>query len=348
MRRSSTFSSETLKLEGYRPWALIAVLILATVFEFGFARQREIWTSVENTPTGLIAVQDGIAAQMDVPRVVVLGNSRMIDAVLPKQLDRELGLADQSTFNLSIQAGRPFDYLSFYERHRQRLASAELMILGLDDQMFSQEMDSAEQRFRLQASLEQRSDYQGARRLSFLAGWGFASLDVGAPALSMLRTALRGRGAVQLNDDLRVAWARQVEDGPLEIERGELDRLVQLYYGQWELSPSQVGYLTELIEACRQDGKDVLLVRPPVRDAYRDRVLALEPERFERASRVYEALGVEPLLFDRASELSMVPTHFVDYGHLSETGGAFFTRVVATEIRRAFPELSAGPELDGP
>lgn len=342
MRPSSIFSSETLRLRGYRPKALLATVLLVGLFELGVARRAELWIRVPNTPTGLIGVQDRIASLMESPEVIVLGNSRMIDAVLPEPFDQRLGLPEQSTYNLSIQAARPFDYLSFYRRNRERLAGVGLVILGLDDQMLSQEMDSSEQRFRLQADLGERRSYQGRKRLSFTAGWFFRSLDVGAPATSMLRTVARGGSRVELAPDLRIVWTRRAERGPEAMPVAELDRVVHLYYSEWELSPSQIDYLAELIDALLEDGKRVLMVRPPVRDEFRDRVLELEPERFARAAEAYRRLPVEPLLFDRAGELAMEPWHFIDYGHLSESGSLLFTEILAERVAGAYPELFGG------
>lgn len=340
MRPSSTFSSETLQLAGFRPWGLFAALLICLAFEVGVARQGRIWTAVHNSPTGLVAVQDRIAERMESPLVVVLGNSRMIDAVRPAQLDRELGLPPQSSYNLSLQAGRPFDFLTFYTRHRSRLAEAELLLVGLDDQMFSQRMDTAEQRFRFLSTLEQRWRYKGQKRLSFIAGSFVRSLDLGGSLWSMGRNALRRRTEVALTDDLRIRMASPRRQGAAQIPQSEIDRIVDLYYSRWALSPSQVEYLEELVELCREDGVAVLFLRPPARDGYFERARQLEPVRFARAMATYDSLPVAPLLFESASELALRPEDFTDYGHFSDSGGAVFTRAMADVIRRALPGLA--------
>lgn len=343
MRPSSTFSFDTLQLAGFRPWAAIMTLVMLLGVELGISRQAWVWTHILNSPTGLVAVQDDlIIPNFERPTIVVMGNSRMIDAVSPQMLESNLSLPPESVMNLSLQAGRPFDFLSCYQRNRERLNRSGLLIVGLDDWMFSDQMDTAEQRFRYLATLKQRWEYQGKKRRSFVAGWYVRTMDAGGPMLRTIRSLLRRQEPVLLGDDCRLVFHEQVEHGPEEVPLETLEELVYKYYGKFAPNASQVAYLNELVELARADGVGVMFVRPPLRDQFVDLVTQQQAAQLGQARALQEGLVEVPLAwYDRASELNMPETAFRDYGHMASDGARMFATILSEQIEQCFPEVVA-------
>jgi len=64
----------------------------------------------------------------------------------------------------------------------------------------------------------------------------------------------------------------------------------------------------------------------------------MRPQVSAELSRLFDwarqEYGVVALSFDRASDLGLQPTDFLDYGHLSGRGARIFTRHLADQLRQ--------------
>src|SRR5882762_9647086 len=133
--RSSIFSFETLSLDPrLRPAGAITALVVLLLIDVFVARTDWIWARAPDSQGGMLdAVEAMIIRPAPPPRVLIMGSSRIHDAVLPRTMERILGLSEGTVLNLGISAGTPFDALTLYRRNRDQLRHAKAIVIGTDD-----------------------------------------------------------------------------------------------------------------------------------------------------------------------------------------------------------------------
>jgi len=314
-----------------RPGALVAIALLAAV-ELGVARSTWLWSSNEASPSGVVdALERHVIDAAAHPAVVLLGNSRTRDAVIPRQLERELGAETGSVLNLGLTGGSLFDSMMLYQRNRAKLGSARWVVVQVEQNAFLPVRPR--ERFRRFASLGDRVrllDFE--ERASVVLGFFWKTYDAQAP----LKRFLRGEGGgsrLAIGADGRVQWREDaVETGPETLD----------FTAQWqpprslEVDPLAVSFLQRLLDMIEADGPRVAFFRSPVRDDYLDAggeyAEQLEATMQQVLTRI--APDVPRMLYHRGSELGIANTGFYDYGHATESSAVRITSTLATDLKR--------------
>ncbi|MFQ5766781.1 MAG: hypothetical protein ACE5ID_02205 [Acidobacteriota bacterium] len=341
MFRSSIFSFETLTLKGFRPRGLVLCILALGVIEFGLARTEWLWALEPRSESGIVdAMERHVIRTAERPRIIILGNSRLRDALAPRVLEEALGLSRGSVLNLSLTAGEPFDSMVLYRRNRDRFSSCRLLILGLDDWNLLGEPAATERVRRFATFKERWRWFHGDDRWSLLVGWIWRTYDARIPLRRFMKFAWLFRiAALPFGPDGRVIWRdEEPAVGPL-VAPGLLARARSLYEGRHEGGEMARDAFHETISMARTDGLGILIIRPPLRDA-----LVRERERLAPDLRVkFKAYlkklvdsdhGISLLIYDGGEAAGLGPKDFLDYGHMTASGASRFSRQVALRMRQ--------------
>ncbi|MCC7407269.1 MAG: hypothetical protein IT442_04310 [Phycisphaeraceae bacterium] len=348
MSHSSTSSFRSFDLRGLRPGGALFCLALLTVVEVGFARQEWLWSKFPKSPSGIIDVlEDKVIKPAGDPVVIVLGNSRTRDAVIPIVMEQELGLERGEVLNLSVTAGEPFDSFVLYERNRDTMRKANLVVLAVEEWQLNDDRAISE-RYRRFASLQDRLSYPDRQlKSSLVAGWLWRTFDARKPlgrlAKEMVLSADR---SAPIGDDGRVVWRTDdPELGEPEIElKADLERAYGGFVAGRMKQTTGYEYLRRVIKMASEDNVAVALVSPPHRDAFIDLLPdvrgAVADVAFQDVLTDLAAQGdnIEVSVITRASELDMPDTYFVDYGHMVKRGAEVYTEYLSRWLRENYDE----------
>ncbi len=138
-----------------------------------------VWDFNEYSSTGTItALERRIIAKAPAPKIVLLGNSRMRDAIAPRQLEDELGCNKGTVMNLAVSAGGTFEAKALYERNKRKLSRADLVVLNVDT-WYLDETEPPTMNVRRFGSLADRLGIYGWQETaSLVVGWAWRSYDV--------------------------------------------------------------------------------------------------------------------------------------------------------------------------
>ncbi|MCA9537262.1 MAG: hypothetical protein KC620_00155, partial [Myxococcales bacterium] len=146
--------------------APLLCLSLLAAFEIGVARDERIWSAAPRTASGVFAVLEAqVIEPAEAPQVVLLGSSRVRDAVPPRALEAALGLPRGAVLNLGLTSGTPLDALTLYRRHRDKLGRARVLLLGVEDWYLNGAMPPTDRERRFATWAERVGDYVGEVRL---------------------------------------------------------------------------------------------------------------------------------------------------------------------------------------
>ncbi len=342
MSRSFISSSDTLHPAGLRPLgAGIAVAILLLV-ELAVGRREWIWTAVRGSDMGLIhLIEQEVIPSAPRPRVLLLGSSRMRDAVLPLQLARLLGVPAGSVLNLGMASGTPFDGLTLYRRHREKLSQAHVLVVSAEDWYVNAGISPRDSDRRFATLRERATDYSLEDSLALIVGWFWRTYDARYAIARWLQCQFdECEGSAYVGPDGRVIYDREDPlEGPHELNVTEhVDR----FYQNYEWSEGRLNQLARLVAEARRDGLRVIVVQFPYRDEYLAAVRDRHAEAYEQyLQRLRRLEGAELLLYETASDAGIAPTYFRDYGHMTPLGAALMTERLGEAIAGAAPARPA-------
>ncbi len=355
----SIFSSESLDLRGLRPWGMATCFVLLGVVEFGFARRESLWSRFPKSPSGIVDVleQEVIAKARD-PVIIILGDSRSRDAVLPTVLEQELGLRRTNVLNLSLTAGDPFDSYVLYRRNRAQFRKAKLLLLALEDWHLKDDRAIPE-RYRRFATLEDRMSFADRRQvLPLLVGWLWRTLDARKPLGRLIKeTVLRRDRSAPIDDEGRVVWrTNDPEVGPETVDmRDDLNRAYSGFKPEEMEQSGALGHVRRILDMAAEDGLEVVMICPPFRSAFIDarremfqqqwasneKEQSTLEEVFQKAlhelAAHYQHVRVYVVL--RARDLNIPDTCFIDYGHMLRRGAELYSQTLAQWLRKQYPSL---------
>lgn len=333
---SSTSSSKSLDLAGFRPWAVLIAAALLLVVELGVARADWVWRRLPRSDAGVIdALEREVIHHAPTPRILVLGNSRMRDAIPPRQLEAHLGLEEGDVLNASLTAGAIHDSRLMYRRNRDIFSGAEVLVVGIEDWNLRvipsptpRDKRFNDLRYRIEA-------YRGKVRQGMIVNWAWRSF--GFPWTdAVLDTSRRDRSPLRFDEDGRVVW--RDDDPEWGPEEDDSVPNAQRRYERFEWAEADLNCLVDLVREAREDGLHVVVVRPPLRDSFMDLRDEWQPgleEEFRR--RIREALapfdGVDIVFDERASDAGMPEIAFYDFGHMAWGGAAIYTERLAGQLR---------------
>jgi hypothetical protein len=334
MSRSSIFSFDTLRLTGLRPYGAIFAIALLVAVEVFVARGEMVWSFAQNSQPGIVdAMEHLVIDKAENPQIVVLGDSRDRDAIVPGVLARELGIPSSDVLNLSLTSGLPFDSLTLYRRNREHLSQAKLIILGVDD--FSLRPLTDTERVRRFATLRERWEhFEGETRASLIVGFIWRTFDANkAIGRLMKQVLLRPDRRVAIGEDGRVVW-RDENAGFVD----DAEQMAIAWYGKGEKAFNSWA-VRELLDLAKEDGVPVLLYRAPLSEKFREHRDRLQPHANQRfkdhlAQYADHPAVVGQLVNDDPAAFGLSPDDFFDYGHPRASGAEKTTKALADEIRR--------------
>lgn len=321
--------------------ALWLCLALLASIEFGIARRDAIWGRIGKSPSGAENALHTVAEQWPVvPKVVILGSSRIRDALAPAILAKSLHLEAHDVINLGITTGGPLDALRFYERHRARWAQAQELIIGVEDWWLDGNKVPTE-RERRHATLRDRwcNGYPFDIQLDLTVGWCWRTYDARNPLRRLLKSSVLGsREDVPVEADGRLRW-RPEGDVPVSPSISEIHAWVDTVYRDFRVEPRRLRPLDQLLPLAKQDGLRVWLIQVPLHDAYLARVrnAYANPYRLyrEEVERRADRDSVRVEVFEEGSSLGIGHDDFFDYGHLKASGAARFSQRFGELVRQA-------------
>ena len=300
--------------------------------ELGVARQEWFWAF---EPRSSVDIVDALERAAIEPApdlaVILLGSSRVRDAVASRVMEAQLELPAGSALNLGLTGGTPFDARTLYERNRSKLATAEVAVVGVEVGNFGT-TPVPNQRVRRYATLEERMTWPGASKISLVIGYFWRTYDAREVIRCNIKSLLTGRApGIPITEDGRISWRDPDEEGLAAID---VPDIVDRFEGR-EPGPGYQDDLQQLVDLLIEDGTQVLLVHIPTRDSFAEVLETQYPEwlsNFESA--LLDVSG--PLVVDihyRASDIpGLKPTDYYDYGHLTGGGAEVSTEYYAALI----------------
>ncbi len=338
MFRSSISSFSTLQVRGLRPRAGALALLLLLTVEVAVGRQEWIWQAVRASDIGLLNLMDrDVIPVAPPPKVLLMGSSRMRDAVPPRDLERYLRLSEGAVLNLGVTGGTPFEALVLYRRHREKLSQAEVLVISAEDWYSNAGIRPGDADRRFATLSERLSDYGLEPSLALLVGWVWRTYDARYAIERWIRCQFRDcEGSAYVGPDRRVIYRRQEPlEGPAEAD---VTPDVWRFYQNYAWSNGRLRQLSRLIADARTDGVRVIVVQFPFRDEYLRAVREQHGEAYGDYLRALRGLdGAEVLVFESASEVGIAQRHFRDYGHLTPLGAELMSERLAAAI-------AAGPQ----
>ncbi|MCB9549894.1 MAG: hypothetical protein H6706_29150 [Myxococcales bacterium] len=308
-------------------------LALLLLVELGVARPDWLWRLVPRSGAGIVDVlETRVIARAEAPQIIVMGSSRVRDALSPRDLERALRLPTGAVLNLGLTSGTPFDAVTLYRRNRAKLRTARLLLVGLEDWYLNGAMAPTERDRRFADLSERWSDWDGELRLSLLLGYVWRTYDARDVIRETLQALARRRVRdVPLAPDGRLLWrADEPQTGPVDVDvLAELDG----FFRDDRPGLGRRAQLARLIALAQADGLEVRLLRVPWRDAYLDARHTRHPAADARWRAWIDSLTPPPLGAERASAVGLLPTDFVDYGHLAGRGATLFASLIADQLR---------------
>ena len=328
--------SSTSNSEPRRRWAapgLWGCLALLLAFELGVARQDWFWRLA-----GVRIVEDLedlVVAPAPTPRVVVLGSSRLQFGIAPRVLEDALNLPVGSCLNLAMGGGTSFDALLMYRRNRDKLSRAQLAVIGIEDWYYNGGYPPNPRDARFASLRERWEEYPGPARPELLFNWLWQTSAIQTAAQIWMEQVHAGAVA-RLQPD-----GRFVVDHPEEgADPHNAALMISRFYANYSFAMGRHHQLQRLIDLCRSDGLQVMVVQMPLRDEYvelAERDYAAAWEAYRRTALTLTDADV--VLFPKLSELGLSQDTLYDYGHAANDGAAPDTRLVAEHLREHFAAL---------
>jgi hypothetical protein len=336
---SSTSSSKTLQARGLDLRAAVLAAGLLVVVEAGIARQEWIWHAVRGSEIGLLnMIEEEVIPSAPEPTILLMGSSRMRDAIPPRTLEGHLGLAPGGVLNLGIASGTPFEALTLYRRNREKLSAAKVLVISAEDWYANGGIRPGDADRRFSSLQERLTDYPLEDALGLLVGWVWRTYDARYAIERWLRCHFQVcEGSAYVGSDNRVLYRRDDPlEGPPEVD---VSPDVRRFYQQYDWSLGRLRQLERLIAEARADGLRVIVVQFPFRDEYLQAVRTQHATAYAAYVRAVRHLaGAEVLVYESADGLGISQRYFRDYGHLTPLGAEIMAQRLAEVIADTIPE----------
>ena len=334
MFRSSILNFES--LQGFQPRipaTLLAVVALIAALELVV----RVWPERSLIPAQsrqgeVFFMEDEVLSKFKAPQIVFLGSSRIRRAIVPKQLDRQLGLPDGSTINLGLAMARVYESLYLYERNQEQLKHAKIVVLNVDEWHLSTGPKMSNTLYETHAPLLERLRFPDEQRTRlFLDGLLNMRLKLRLVPAAILRRK-HDKQALKLNDDNQVLPPARAE------KLASYNDQIEMFYDKFNVHEVMLSHIERLAELVRANGGKFVLMQLPNRASYQAEVERTHGAEFIREHDALEALvkkmGV-PLHFYRApEELGLSDSMYEDYGHIKPDGAKIVTEKVGAWIAK--------------
>ncbi len=367
MFRSSIFNFESLKdFKPRVPAGLLAAIGLVVCMELGVRVLSDSWLLPYYSRLGYrLFMEEVVLPKFKEPRIVVFGTSRAADSFMPTELDKSLGLPEFSTVNLSIFGSRPIDWLLLYKRNRAQLAHSKLVIVAVDEWMYSSTLGNDEQ-FSIEAPFADRwnfiqpvkevlpanesaadrvkreaakLEYMRIKRNRLVLDWVFLSrMKLRFVPLAVAKSLHLGKKRDPVFDQFHMVRSTNAETGKADDEPRNHHERIHNFYKFFDTHPISVRHLEELAELVKADGGRLLILNMPNRRSYQIGVDLLYPAEYAHHLRVTADLAERTGAVFRAvhfpEDMGLQDSDYVDYAHVAKIGAEKCTAWLAELIKR--------------
>lgn len=339
MSRSSIFSFES--FEGFQPRlpaTLLAVAGLLLALEIGLRLIPEERLIPPKSRQGeIFFMEREVLPKFDKPGIVLLGSSRVRRAVVPKMLDERLGLPPNSTLNIGLASGRIFEALYLYERNRERLGKARLVVLNLDEWHLSSGWRLGSL-YEMHAPFSERLQFNDALRTRLLLD-GIFSMRLRLRLLPGAVLSKRKSDALVLKlDENNQILPPARRGGDESADPAKFRETINTFYDRFDISPVLQGHVAALAKMVKEDGGKFVLMQLPNRTAYQSEVEKLHPQEYaahvSALQELSRRLNIPLCLLDRPADCGLSESSYEDYGHINQAGAKVFTEFLAETIQR--------------
>jgi hypothetical protein len=321
---SSIFSFDTLQVRWGIPRGLLAALVLLAAMDFGLSRADWPYRRYPSSYVGAFLSQEQTLHHDPIaPRIIILGNSRSKAGLLPREMERLIGLPEGAVLNLSIESGDHYDNYLFQRRNRQEMKPARLLVYGVDAYEWNANFPLSE-RFAHFAGLADRLRLDPSAESLF--GWFFRTEQKSALYHAIFRR-MKARlipaspvpAGTETSDSQDVPTAAPTSLSPVEGR-------VSFWYKNFKLSPARDALLQQTVRTAREDGQRVVILQLPFRDEYMREVFRAHAADYDAyKQRLFSVDASQVALFEAASACGLEPSDFQDWDHLDTAGAMKFT-----------------------
>jgi len=275
---SSIFSFDSLRV----PWKIPRCVILAgfviSLTEIIFGRTEFFWKRVPSSDvTTVLELEEYIIPKKLKPAVLIFGSSRARGAFLPTVMEQQMGLQRGQVLNFGMGGNgvtRLFDALKIYQRNRDVLGKADIMIVEIESgQLYS--IPPTNERFRYLMSFSDWLEYRGEARLSLLRSCVFKLPDVVPYIREYIKYWLLNKHSpkpVGIDKYGRLALVRIANDYDERVSREDfISNSINgdnSWWCDYEYSKIYEGYLKKLASIANEDGLRVYIVQMPYPEKY--------------------------------------------------------------------------------
>ncbi len=323
---SSIFSFNTLNIKWKIPRCLIFAACVICLTEVLFARTDIFWSRVPRSDvTTFLDLEEYIIPKNVKPAVLIFGSSRARGAFLPTVMEQQMGLSRGQVLNFAMGGGGLFEALKIYQRNRDILGKADIMIIEICPGIFNSILPPTSELFRYLMSFSDWLEYKGEARLSLLRSCVFKLPDVFPYIREYIKYWLLNKHAprpIGIDKYGRLALVRIANDYDESVEREEALRDI-IYRWEFPYKYSEIyeGYLKKLVSLANEDGVRVYILQMP----YPEKFIQIYKGHPESQYRLYtknvsNAVKdmVESVQFwEAASEVGLSNKDFRDVEHLN-------------------------------
>jgi hypothetical protein len=328
----SIFSFDSLRIKWKIPRCVLFAACVICLTEILLARTDYFWEKVPKSDvTTVLELEEYIIPRKVSPAVLIFGSSRARGAFLPTIIEQEMGLQRGQVLNFGMGGNgvtRLFDALKIYQRNRDILGKADIMIIEIDFGQFDS-VPPTNERFRYLMSFTDWLEYKGEARLSLLRSLIFKLPDVFPYIKEYAKHWLKNRQPPEpIGIDIygRLALVRIANDVDESLSQEKSLRESIFYPGfHYDYSDIYEGYLRKLVGLAKEDGLNVYILQMPYPEKYID-ILKTRPDNpyGQFTTNVTNAVGdlADNIQFwESASEVGLSNKDYRDVEHLN-TGGA--------------------------
>jgi hypothetical protein len=294
-------------------------------------RTNYVWRLVpESHINSFLAIEELIIAKNPQPSILIFGNSRARGAFLPTQMEEEMGLQRGQVLNLAMGGQRPIHALKMYQRNREILARADIVIIELDSWQFGVDIPSPElDLYRFVAGWTDVLAYKGSNRNSLMRSLLFRLPDTIPYLREYVKLLISQEGRIKPigidkygRPDL-VLIANDYDEKSFQEET--IMYLLDWGYKHYEYSREAENDLIELVRLAKADGAKVFILQLPFPEIYVELIKRYPTNPHERF-RKNIATSMNDLadcvqFWDYHTDVGLNDLDFREIGHLN-TGGA--------------------------
>lgn len=330
----SIFSFNTLNIQWKIPRCVLVALICICGVEILFARTDFFWKRVPKSDvTTFLDMEEYIIPKKLKPAVLIFGSSRARGAFLPTVMEQQMDLSRGQVLNFGMGGNtraRLFDAFKIYQRNRDILGKADIMIIEISPGIFNSiHPPTTSELFRYLMSFSDWLEYKGQARLSLLRSSVFKLPDVFPYIREYIKYWLLNKHVprpVGIDKYGRLALVRIADDYAEYIEREDvLKDIIYRYEFPYKYSEICEGYLKKLVSMANEDGVRVYIIQIPYPEKF-IQIYKRHPKSqyglyTKNVSNAVEDLVDSIQFWEAASEVGLSNKDYRDVEHLN-TGGA--------------------------